>query len=103
MLIGIDHAILAFVDDTDGIRGQGAAAQAPYSPMDGLGAVQLPYPGEVDLHELRLQPYRLPVQRHGLPYIHLLWQPGEREEVHRELKAIGIASLGEERLGLGGI
>ena len=66
-------------------------------------AVQLPHPGESDLHELRLQSYRLPVQRHGLPYIHLLRQPGEREEVHGELKTIGISGLVEERLGLGGI
>src|SRR2546427_2012385 len=103
MLIGIDHAILAFINDTDGIRGEGAAAQAPHRTVDGLGAVQLPHPGEIDLHKLRLQPYRLPVQRHGLPYIHLLRQPGEREEVHGERKTMGIAGLVEEYLGLGGI
>src|SRR5262245_20476145 len=103
MLIGIDHPILAFVDNTDRIWGQGAAAQAPHRSVDSLGAVQLPHPVEIDLHKLRLQPYRLPIQRHGLAYIHLLWQPGEWEEVHGKLKTIGIASLGEELLGLGGI
>jgi len=46
-----------------------------------LGAEELPHLGEVDFHQLWLQPDRLPIKRQGLPYIHLLRQPWQGVEV----------------------
>src|SRR5438552_4140170 len=78
-----------------------AMARRKSGPVDRLGAEELPHPGEVDFHQLRLQPNRLPIQRQGLPDIHLLRQPGQGVEVDGELDPVGIAGLLQERPGLG--
>jgi hypothetical protein len=49
MLIGMDDAIMAVVDDPDTIRREGAVTQASQRPVDGLGAVQFPHPRKIDL------------------------------------------------------
>ena len=71
-------------------------------PVDRLGAVQLPHPGEVDFHQLRLEPNRLPIKRHGLPDIHLLRQPWQGVEVQGELKPLGYPACARSALALAG-
>src|SRR5256885_12841055 len=66
-----------------------------------LGPILLPHPGEVDFHQLGLEPYRLPVERYGLPDIHHLREPRQGGEVHGELKALRVPRLRQERLGFG--
>src|SRR5688572_27004638 len=71
--------------------------------MDRLGPVLLPHPGEIDLHELWLEPDRLPVEREGLPDLHDLRQSWQRVEVDDEFKTRTISRLLQEGLGLGGV
>src|SRR5712691_7751850 len=89
------------MDVTRHLQSPRGVARGEQRPMDRLGAVQLPYPGELHLHELRLEPYCLEIQGHGLPDIYLLWEPWQGVEVHDELKALGIPRLRQERLGFG--
>ena len=103
MLIGIHHGILRFIEDADGFQAIEAMARRKNGPVYRLGAEELPHPGEVDFHQLRLQPNRLPIQRQGLPYIHLLRQPGQGVEIDGELEPVRIAGLLQERLGLAGV
>src|SRR6266581_9526028 len=103
MLIGIDYGILRFIEDADGFQAIEAMARRKSGPVYRLGAEELPHPGEVDFHQLRLQPDRLPIKRQGLPYIHLLRQPWQGVEVDGELEPVGISGLLQERLGLGGV
>src|SRR5438093_1246955 len=84
-------------------NGRKTSELSPSSPLSEHYPEELPHPGEVDFHQLRLQPNRLPIQRQGLPDIHLLRQPGQGVEVDGELEPVGIAGLLQERLCLGGV
>src|SRR6267142_3170599 len=103
MLIGIDHRILRFIEDADSFQAIEAMARRKNGPVDRLSAEELPHPGEVDFHQLRLQPNRLPIKRQGLSYIHLLRQPWQGVEIDGELKPVGISGLLQERLCLAGV
>src|SRR6266581_873173 len=100
VLIEIRRRILGFMGQADRIQGAQGVARGKNSPVDRLGPVLLPHPGEVDFHQLGLEPDGLPVERYGLPDIHHLREPRQGGEVHGELKALGIPRLRQERLGL---
>ena len=71
--------------------------------MYGLGPVLFTHSGEVDFHQLGLEPYRLPVERYGLPNIDHLWEPRQGGEIQGELKALRIPRFFEECLSFGRI
>src|SRR6266581_5752834 len=101
VLIEIRRRILGFMSQADRIQGAQGVARGKSRPVDRLGPELFPHPGEVDFHELGLEPYGLPVERQGLPNIHHLRQPWESVEVRGELKPIGIPCLLQKRLGPG--
>src|SRR6266516_2719383 len=85
------------------IQSPQAVAYRKNRPVDRLGPEALPHPEEIDFRQLRLEPYRLEIQRHGLPDIDHLWEPRQRVEVHGKLKAMGIARLRQEGPGPDGV
>src|SRR2546428_267755 len=85
------------------IQSPQAVAYGKNRPVDRLGPEALTHPGEIDFRQLRLEPYRLEIQRHGLPDIDHLWEPRQRVEVHGKLKAMGIARLRQEGPGPDGV
>src|SRR5919106_5016278 len=98
MLIGIHHGALSLIEDAQDIQGVGTAAQRPHRTVDRLGPILLPHSWEIDLHDLRVEPNRLPVERQGLPDLDDLRQAWQRVEINGELKSRPIASLLEEGL-----
>src|SRR3977135_3269833 len=81
------------------LQGPRGVARGEQRPVNRLGAVQVPDPGEIYLQQFRFEPYRLEIQRQGLPDIHLLWEPWQGVEVYGELKALGIPRMRQERPG----
>ena len=77
-------------------------AQGPDGPVYGLGPVLFPHSGEVDFHQLGLEPYRLPVERYGLPNIDHLWEPRQGGEIQGELKALAYPASLRSALALVG-
>src|SRR5262249_8520765 len=78
-------------------------ARGEQPAVDRPGAIQLPDPGELRFHQLRLKPDRLEVQRHGLPDVGDLREPRQGVEVQGELEALRVARLRQERFGFGGV
>jgi hypothetical protein len=61
--------------------------------MDRLGTILLPHTGEIDLHQLWLEPNCLPVERQRLPDIDDLRQARQRIQIDGELEAVPIPGL----------